>query len=151
MAAHDDKTQPIARNLLLAAVTLLAAGYGAAGLARHVAEFGPKVGDIVAFDPAHLAGFDSEARLTVDRPGQDGCEIDLGLLRRSGGSLVLERRGAGPEHVYRAHWAGAHTSKDQRTDCGNSTDVMLAPTDLNALVAAAGGFGADHSSGPLIK
>ena len=72
--------------------------------------------------------------------------MDASAIRRGGGSLVLEQRAATPARLYRVHWAGPRTSDDQREDCGHDTDLMLSMTDANALAAAAGGFGADHST-----
>jgi hypothetical protein len=146
MDAHHGTSWPKLQSFLLAALVMLTAGYGVAGIAREAAEFGPGVGDIVTFDPAHQPGFDSDARLIAARPGQDECVLNVGVVRRSGGSFVLEQRDAGPDRLYRAHWSGPRTSEDAATDCGADADLSLSRTDLSALAAAAGGFGAVHSS-----
>src|ERR1700690_3726644 len=104
MATHDRETRPSAQVLLLAILTALAAGYGMADFVRQAAVLGPRVGDIIAFDPANPAQIESDARLNASRPGGADCALDAGLLRHSGGSLVLEQRNAGPDRLFRAHW-----------------------------------------------
>jgi hypothetical protein len=146
MAMRDRQTRPNQRTLLLAVLTVVAAGYGVAGMARQAAEFGPSVGDIIVFDPARAVGFESEARLTVGRSNGGNCVLDLGTVRRSGGSLVLEQRGAAPDRLYRGHWAGGRTSDDRQTDCGTATDLVLTPSDMGALAASAGGIGPDSTT-----
>jgi hypothetical protein len=123
--------------VLLAVSTVLAAGSGVASLARQAAELGPSVGDIIAFDPARQAGFDSAAQLTAQRPGQAACILDLRLLQRLGGSLVLEGRTAAPDRRYTAHWSGGHTSNFTSTDCGVDTNLTLSRLDVTSLMAAA--------------
>lgn len=146
MDAHDGTSRPKLQSFLLAALVMLTAGCGMVGIAREAEEFGPRVGDIVMFDPAHRAGFDSDARLVALRPGRDDCLVNVEVVRRSGGSFVLEQRDAGPDRLYRAHWSGRRTSEDPGNDCGTDADLVLSQTDLSALAAAAGGFGADHTS-----
>ena len=68
MDAHDGTSRPKLQSFLLAALVMLTAGCGMVGIAREAEEFGPRVGDIVMFDPAHRAGFDSDARLVALRP-----------------------------------------------------------------------------------
>ena len=108
--------------VLLAVLTMLAAGNGVASLARQAAELGPRVGDIIAFDPTRQAGFDSPAQLTAQRSEQTDCILDLRLLQRTGGSLVLEGRTAPPSGLYTAHWSGGHTSNEQ-LDCGIDASI----------------------------
>jgi hypothetical protein len=123
--------------VLLAVLTVLAAGTGVASLARQAAELGPSVGDIIAFDPARQVGFDGAAQLTAQRPGQADCILDLRLLQRTGGSLVLEGRTAPPDRLYTAHWSGGHTSNVKSADCGIDTNLTLSRLDVTALMAAA--------------
>ncbi len=137
MAAHDRKSTQTPQMLLLAAVTLLAAASGVAGLAREAAEMGPRVGDLLTFNPARAAPFESTARLTADRPGQQSCVLDLSLLQRSGGSLIVEQSGIGPDRLYRLHWAGPRTS-DDATNCGSDADLLLPQTDINTIAMASG-------------
>jgi hypothetical protein len=123
--------------VLLAVLTVLAAGNGVASLARQAAELGPRVGDIIAFDPTRQAGFDSPAQLTAQRSEQTDCILDLRLLQRTGGSLVLEGRTAPPSGLYTAHWSGGHTSNEQSSDCGIDADLTLSRLNVTALMAAA--------------
>jgi hypothetical protein len=153
MAADRRKTsQPPQFVLTLAAMllALLAVVSGMVGMVHQAAELGPRVGDLVAFDPAHRAAFTSDARLTAFRPQQTACVLDLSTIQKSGGSLVLERRGSGPERLYHAHWSGLRTSRDA-DDCGSQADLVLSRNDIDTLAAAAGGFGVDHTSVLLLR
>lgn len=151
MAAPDHKTRHTAKRipqaLLLVSVTLLAAASGMTGMARRAAFLGPAIGGIIAFDPAQMVSFETGLRLIAARDGQKNCVLDLDVMRRSGGSLVLEQRLAGPEHLYRAHWAGPGTS-EAVTDCGSAADLLMSVKDVSLIAAAAGGFGAARSPGP---
>jgi hypothetical protein len=121
-----------------------------AGIVRQAAELGPNVGDLVAFDPAHPAPFESHVRLTANRPQQAACMLDLATMQQSGGSLVLEGRGNEPDRLYHAHWSGLRTSADAQ-DCGGEADLLLSRTDIDTLATAAGGFGVDHGSGLSLR
>jgi hypothetical protein len=76
--------------------------------------------------------------------------LDLATMQKSGGSLVLERRGSEPDRLYRAHWSGLRTSQDAE-DCGSQADLVLSRTDIDTLATAAGGFGVDHTSVLLLR
>jgi hypothetical protein len=146
MASPDRKPGQIAQIVLLATAIVGAAATGAAGLVRQVEVLGPRVGDIVTFDPRRPFPFDSAVRLDVARPPKTDCVLDLGVMQRSGGSLVVEQRTTVPRRLYRAHWAGARTSMDA-DDCGTDGDVVLSATDINVLATASNGFGMDRASG----
>jgi hypothetical protein len=150
MSADDRKPNPLPQALLLAVVAILAAVSGVTALAQKVVEFGPQVGDLVAFDPARPAPVDSLARVTANRPRLASCVLDVAIIQRSGGSLVVEQRASGPDRFYRAHWAGARTS-DDLGDCGTEADLVLSMIDINALATAAGGFGVNHVSVLLMR
>lgn len=145
MATDDRKTNHTAHPVLVVAVTLLAVVSGTAGIVQKIAQLGPQVGDVVAFDPARPAPFDSIARLAAERPRQTRCVLDVGIMQKSGGSIVVERRGGEPQRLYQAHWAGARTSVDT-DNCGSDAVLLLSRIDLNALAAAVGGFGVRHDS-----
>ena len=140
MDGQDEKSRRNPQIMFLVTVTVLAAVTGVACLAHLVAALGPSVGDIIAFDPVRTGALDSQTRLPAKRPGRAGCVLDVGIIQRSGGSLVVEQRGAGEDRLYRAHWAGHRTSEDG-TDCGSDTDVMLSGGDIGILAIAAGGLG----------
>jgi len=111
VAAHVDDDTSVSQSLLMVTALLLAVMSGMAGLAQQAAEFGPRVGDLIAFDPAHPATFESVARVTAERSRQPNCVLDLARIQRFGGSLLLEQRcGVWPDRSYRAHWAGPRTS-----------------------------------------
>jgi hypothetical protein len=144
MEADDQRASHIPRSLLLAIVGVLAVVFAVAAIAREAAQLGPRVGDVVAFEPGHPIPFDSQARLTASRPGQVNCVLDVAMMQRSGGSLMVEQRGGMPDLFYHAHWAGPRTSADS-DDCGAEADLVLSQIDINALAAAAGGFGVEHT------
>jgi len=145
MAADRRKTSQPPQFVLLLAAMLLAVVSGMAGIVHQVAELGPRVGDLVAFDPASPAPFTSDARLTAHRLRQAACVLDVATLQKSGGSLVLERRGSGPDRLYHAHWSGSRTSPDA-DNCGSQADLVLSRNDIDTLATAAGGFGVEHTS-----
>jgi hypothetical protein len=148
-ADRRKSSQPFQFVLILAAM-MLAVVSGVAGIVHQAAELGPRVGDLVAFDPAHHAPFDSVVRLTAHRLRQTACVLDVATMQKSGGSLVLERRGSEPDRLYSAHWSGLRTSEDAE-DCGSEADLVLSRSDIDTLATAAGGFGVDHTSVLLLR
>jgi len=150
MPAGDRERRQTPQILLLAIVTLLAVVSGVASLARQVAQLGPDVGDIVTFKPDQISRSDSNARLTADRPLQTSCVLDVSVMKRSGGSLVVEQRGAVTDQFYHAHWAGPRTTEDA-TNCGSEADLVLSRADMTALALAAVGPGADQTDGLRLR
>ena len=150
MAADRRKTSQPLQFVLLAAAMVLAVVSGMAGIVRQAAQFGPAVGDLVAFDPTHRAPFESNVRLTANRLQQAACDLDVATMQQSGGSFMLERRGGAPDRRYQVHWSGPRTSPDAQ-DCGSQADLVLSRTDIDTLATAAGGFGVDHSSVQLLR
>ena len=69
---------------------------GTIGLIHQVGEFGPKVGDIVSFDPLDArSSRDMQARLpAMSADGQPGvaCVLDVRTMHADGGSVVIEAR-----------------------------------------------------------
>lgn len=53
MRANESKSSGLASVLLGTAALALAATVGAIDLLKHIGDFGPKVGDIVTFDPGN--------------------------------------------------------------------------------------------------
>jgi hypothetical protein len=151
MAANPGESQPRKPIFLLTVVTLLAACCGAASIAREAPSFEPKVGDIITFDATHPAGFETDTTMTAVGPRGKSCVLDMGSIRKWGGSLVLEQRGEAPDRLYRAHWSGPRTSEDRRTDCGKDADLVLSRTAVTGLIGAAGGFGEDPTSGLRVR
>jgi hypothetical protein len=150
MPTGDRERRHTPQVLLLGIVTLLAVASGVASLARQVAQLGPDVGDIVTFKPDQMSRSDSNARVTADRLRQGNCVLDVSIMKRSGGSLVVEQRGAATDQIYHAHWAGSRTSEDV-TDCGSEADLVLSRADMTTLALAAVGPGADQTDGLRLR
>lgn len=142
MKPHDPRSRQVPQLVLLAVVTMLAAASAVGSLARQAAEMGPQVGDMVAFNPARSSPFESTAHLTAERSAQVSCVLDMAVLQRSGGSLVVEQRGVGPDRLYRLHWAGPRTAEDA-TNCGSDADLLVSRTDMSTITMVASGFGED--------
>jgi hypothetical protein len=150
MAAPDREPRRFPQILMLSALVGLAAVSGMAALTRQVAEFGPRVGDIVVFNPARPGAPDGPARITADRSGNGTCVLDVSVIQQSGGSLIVEQRGSGADRLYLTHWAGPRTSEDP-TDCGKEADLVLSRAAISMLAAAAGGFGVERRPMPPPK
>jgi hypothetical protein len=83
------------------------------------------------------------ASITVDRVDatpRRTCILDVRMMQRSGGSLIIEAVQFKPDRRFRLHWAGGRTS-DGQEDCGASVDLSLSSIQIGALVFAAGGTG----------
>jgi hypothetical protein len=143
MRANHSKSSGVGTVLLGIAAIGLAGMAGTIGLIHQVGEFGPKVGDIVSFEPLDPISRDMHARLTAmpadDKPGV-ACALDVQAMHAGGGSLVIESHDPATSFGYRVHWAGAHSSNDG-ADCGASVDLKVNLDDLETLAMAAGGYG----------
>jgi hypothetical protein len=136
-----------AGTVLLGIVAIALAGMvGTIGLVRQVGELGPKVGDIVSFDPAEAISREIRARVTAmpaDGPGV-ACVLDVRAMHAAGGSVIIEAREPRTSFGYRVHWSGARSSNDG-ADCGSSSDLLMNMEDVELLAMAAGGFGVPAS------
>ena len=143
MRVNDSNSSGLGSVLLGIAAIALAGMVGTIGLIHQVGELGPKVGDIVAFDPLDSISRDMHARLTAmsagDQPGV-ACVLDVRAMHANGGSLIIEAREPRTGFGYRVHWAGTSSSNDS-TDCGSSADLLVNLDDIEVLAMAAGGFG----------
>jgi hypothetical protein len=99
----------------------------------------PHVGDILAFVPSSSVSGEEDTRLLVHRRDQFGCVLDLNVLRRSGGSLIVETEIDGAKN-FRVHWAGDRTSADTG-NCGSDADLIVDHRELKILALSAGGYG----------
>jgi hypothetical protein len=100
-------------------------------------EMGPRIGDIISFDPARTRSIDTATKITVFPAGASAsCVLDLQVMWTFGGSLVIAATQLGPNPSFRAHWAGTRTS-DGATNCGASADLQLNQADIVALKLAA--------------
>ena len=143
MQLNENKSSGLGSVLLGMAAMALAGMVGTIGLLQHVGEFGPKVGDIVSFDPVESFSRDMKARIEVasaDSRHGAGCVLDVRAMHANGGSLIVEARQLKTQHGFRVHWAGRHSS-DDGADCGSSAELLLDQDDLEILATAAGGFG----------
>jgi hypothetical protein len=140
--------------LLGVAAIGLAGMVGTIGLIRSVGELGPKVGDIVSFDPGDAMSRDMRTRISAipanNLPGV-ACVLDVQAMHAGGGSVIVEARQSLNGYGLRVHWAGAHSAPDG-TGCGTSADLLLNSEDLETLAMAAGGYGtaaSKHARGTL--
>ena len=150
---NDSKVSGIGTVLLGVAAIALAGMVGTIGLIREVGALGPKVGDIVAFDPQDAMSRDIRPHVMAVPVDQIGiaCELDVQAMHQGGGSLIIESRRLEPGGGIRIHWAGARTATDG-TNCGSSADLVVEQDDIQILALAAGGFGpsaAKHAGGML--
>jgi hypothetical protein len=140
----------IAARVLRPAIAVTLCVFVAAGLADKItalARAKPHVGDILAFVPARPMAGGDRTRLLVHRPDQFGCVLDLGVLRRSGGSLIVETETGGDTGDFRVHWAGSRTSSDT-ANCGNNADLLIDRRDFDILAVTASGYGIDRGRLP---
>jgi hypothetical protein len=148
MRAHHDKPgegkfSGIGTVLLAMTAIALAGMVGTIGLIRQVGDIGPKVGDIVGFEPLESMSRDMKARITAVPAGNQAgvaCVLDVRAMHAGGGSLVIESRQPMTASGLRVHWAGAR-SADDGADCGSSAELLLNQDDIEVLAMAAGGFG----------
>ena len=95
MRLNDSKSTGAGTVLLSIVAIALAGMVGTIGLIHQVGEFGPKVGDIVAFDPLDAISRDMHARLTAIPAGRApgvACVLDVRAMHAGGGSVVIEAR-----------------------------------------------------------
>jgi hypothetical protein len=148
MRTNDGKATGLLLPAAFAATCLLTAVTAVNAIAE-LARAMPHVGDIIAFTPTSTAPAAVPTHLIVHRPDQFGCVLDLGVLARSGGSVVVESQTIGQAAGFRVHWAGPRTSADSG-DCGSDTDLLIDHHDLDVLALAAGGFGVGIRRVPMI-
>jgi hypothetical protein len=143
MRANESKSSGAGTVLLGIAAIALAGMVGTVGLIHQVDQLGPKVGDIVTFDPLRSMSRDMRAQLpAIPAEGGPGvaCMLDVRTMHTGGGSLIIEAREPRPSFNYRVHWAGERSS-DGGTDCGATADLLVSLEDVEVLAMAAGGFG----------
>jgi hypothetical protein len=143
MRVNDSKSSGLGTVLLGVVAVALAGMVGTIGLLHQVGALGPKVGDLISFDPLAPISADMRARLPAmaadDRPGV-ACVLDVRTIHANGGSIVIEAEEPRPRFGYRVHWAGPRTSNGA-ADCGTSADLLVNPEDIEILAMAAGGYG----------
>ena len=147
MRANDGNTGYLSSVILGIVVLGLAGTVGTISLLREVGEIGPKVGDIISFDPLETLSRDMNVTITATRsnaqPGAHAeatCVLNIGAMHAGGGSAIIEARLPQTSSGYRVHWAGPHGG-DSVGDCGASADLLLNQEDIETLAMAAGGYG----------
>jgi hypothetical protein len=147
MRANDTKSGGVGTALLGIAAVALAGAVGTIGLIQQAGELGPKVGDIVAFDPLDQMPRDMQVRIAAipaeNRPGV-ACALDARVMHANGGSVIVEAREPGANFGYRVHWSGVRSSNDA-ADCGASADLLVNIDDVETLAMTAGGYGVPAS------
>jgi hypothetical protein len=126
----------------IVAVVILAAILLTIGFHRLADSLGPRTGDIISFPGTRVASI-SRALITVSplgAPGGRACILDLPVMQKSGGSLVIEAMRSEPDRIFQVHWTGVRTS-DGPGDCGGSVDLLLNSAQIAALAFASGGTG----------
>ena len=144
---HDSKFSGVTGVVLGMLAIGLAGIAGTIGLIRAIGEIGPKVGEIVAFEPREPIASDMKVRIEamrVDGGSRVGCVLDIRAMHDGGGSIIIESRQPMTNHGIRVHWAGARSANDDM-NCGTSADLLLNQDDIEVLAMAAGGFGVPAS------
>ena len=138
---HPESGELHAVVVALAALTILGLTV-TAGLMQLADYLAPRIGDIISF-PVTKAPLTSTASITADPSGvlsRRPCILDLQVMQRLGGSLLIEAVQLKPDRKFQVHWSGVRTSNSSE-DCGGSADLLLNNAQIAALVFAAGGRG----------
>lgn len=121
----------------------------------HAVQFGPNVGDIVAFNTTtdlqdlaqmHVPATYAPASAGIAATAERGCSLSPSVIAGGGGSLVIEAKETTSPPMYRVHWAGPRTD-DSAANCGTIADLQIKLSDLRVLANAAGGFGVARKHG----
>lgn len=124
------------------AVVILAAILLTIGFHRLADSLEPQPGDIISFPGTRIPSIRT-VLITVSRLGEPGgrmCVLDLPVMQKSGGSLIVEAARSKPDRSFQVHWTGVRTSNGQG-DCGGSVDLLLNSAQMSALAFASGGMG----------
>jgi hypothetical protein len=143
---------PVVTLFVLLTLLGLVLGAGSFDLLELATNARPALGDIIVFGADRPLARDVAGQVAAQHVGdqefgQAGCMLDVGIMRRSGGSLIVEERAPGPTARVRVHWSGLRTSADA-DNCGAAADLLLRPREVNALALGAGGYGAGLAARP---
>lgn len=135
---NDHKSHDLLHALATLSVLATIITMSVVSMLRIVDHFRPRVGDILAFDSAKKVSPDSEPRITALATGSPSgsCVLDVAIMRKSDGSLIIEATRPGPIYIYRVHWAGGPTS-DALTSCGVAANLLLSEVQITSLKMAA--------------
>jgi hypothetical protein len=138
----DWKSGELYTALAVTVIVITAGILLTSGFLRLVDRLAPQIGDIIAFPATRVPSISSAsfAASRVIAPDSVSCILDVQIMQKSGGSLVVESRQLEPSRIFQVHWAGGRTSND-RDDCGGSADLLLSGNQISALIFAAGGTG----------
>jgi hypothetical protein len=138
----DRKSREVYAALMVMVFVIVIAMLLMVGLFRLADNLGPQIGDIVSFPPSRIPSFGtaSVAVSHVTPSFNRSCILDVHVMQRFGGSLVIEATQRKPDRNFLVHWAGGRTS-DGLDDCGSSADLLLNRVQITALIFAAGGTG----------
>lgn len=106
----------------------------------------PRIGDLIAFDPARDVLSAPAPRMIVDTAGGGHCVLDARTLRRLGGSFLVSGRLADADRRYLVHWAGAQTAEGAAT-CADNADLKLDARQIDSLTEAAAAGGLRRTAG----
>lgn len=114
----------------------------AINLLHFVSEPKPRTGDLLIFTPAKQTWLEVEPVqvVTISKASPRSCVLDPQVMKRVGGSLVVESTRLHPTLSFRVHWIGSRTS-DKATDCGSAVDLRLDDHALDAMSLSVGGSG----------
>lgn len=136
MRKRNRKTLAALLPAVAGAGAVIAAGFGGNALGSYI-NGAPQIGHIIAFDPSsETAG---GPRIVVGRQDGSTCVLDLGVMRRFGGSLVVETGVLDASGEFLVHWAGRMTSNEV-ADCGSDAMIKVGRHDLDTLASSAGGY-----------
>ncbi|HUB48934.1 MAG TPA: hypothetical protein VMB73_28495 [Acetobacteraceae bacterium] len=140
MRTTDRRNNDHLSSTLVGAVAMALAIIVIVGASLRLADaLSPGTGDMINFVPPETGVVTGQASLIVARVGQVPvafCALDPGVMRQSGGSLVIEAVASNAARRYRVHWAGVRTS-ESAADCGPAADLVLTPNDFAMLSFAA--------------
>jgi hypothetical protein len=140
MLRPGDRSHTVILLAVGAGLVAMAALSGVLGVADFVRVSGPGVGDVVAFDASFGVPADLPTRVSVVRADGMQCQLDLEVMQRVHGSLIVDAATSESPHVYRLHWAGTHSSLGTG-DCGANADITASDTVMATLLVATGGVG----------
>lgn len=131
----------------VALALLIASSAGMVAVARTI-DLSPKVGDILVFRSGARMAADLAFSVVIASDHLPvACKLQPAVMTSAGGSLVVERVLVN-RRLYRVHWAGRQTSRDEATDCGRAADLLMSRPDLQLLSNMIGGPGVVARSFP---
>ena len=141
MHADENEANRWTALIGLSLLLMIAAGIFGAILTA-VDAMRPRPGDIVSFAAGQTVPSNFVAPLTAQRQDGGSCALDPAVMAAGGGSLVVE--GTQHDRTLVVNWAGSRSAATQ--DCGRTARLLIPEDTLDALAAAAGGYGVAHKT-----